>query len=265
MSSASLTLTCTLIQPDIIWEDKQANLVRYEQLIRGLPAGQVVVLPEMFSTGFSMQPAQLAENMDGVSVTWMREMALRQRCILTGSLMIAEEGRYYNRMIWMQPDGQYFFYDKRHLFAFAGEHAHYSRGERRLIVRVNGWRICLAVCYDLRFPVWLRNRGDEYDVLIIVANWPARRRLAWKTLLQARAIENQCYTIGVNRIGEDGHGINHAGDSSIFDPIGTLIWQQADTAAVHTVVLQKETLEQVRTNLPFLQDADDFLFVDTAR
>ncbi|MCD6062493.1 MAG: aliphatic amidase AmiE [Flavipsychrobacter sp.] len=256
-------LNITLIQPDIVWEDKEANLRQYEQLIestRGLK--EVVVLPEMFSTGFSMQPELFAETMDGPSVQWMKEMAKKNRCILTGSLMIEQDGNYFNRMLWVQPDGQTGVYDKRHLFAYAEEDRHYSAGSKRVIAQVKGFRICLQVCYDLRFPVWSRNQGDDYDVLLYVANWPERRNLAWKTLLQARAIENQCYVVGVNRVGKDGNDINHSGDSSVFGPLGELIWQQSNEAAVHTVTLQKDTVVNTRQQLPFLKDADRFIILD---
>src|SRR5579872_6806967 len=159
-------LHITLVQPDIVWEDKAANLQQYEKMIAGIQGDKhVVALPEMFSTGFSMAPEQLAETMDGNSVRWMADIAVKYRCILTGSMIIEEDGKYYNRMLWVQPDGHIGFYDKRHLFAYAKEDKHYSQGQSRLIVSVNGWRINLMVCYDLRFPVWARNQGDSYDVL----------------------------------------------------------------------------------------------------
>lgn len=258
MSSQHLNIT--LIQTDIVWEDKAANLQHYEQLIAGITGQRhVVVLPEMFSTGFSMAPERLAEPMDGTSIKWMADIAVKYRCILTGSLMVEEEGKYYNRMLWVQPDGRIGFYDKRHLFAHGSEDKHYTPGDTRQIVSVNGWRINLLVCYDLRFPVWSRNKNEEYDVLIYVANWPQQRSLAWKTLLQARAIENMSYVVGVNRVGTDAKGLVYSGDSSAFGPLGELLWQQTATAAVHTVTLDKETLLQARTNLPFLKDADNFI------
>ncbi len=255
-------LHITLIQPDIVWEEKTTNLQQYEAMIAAINGRkQVVVLPEMFSTGFSMAPERLAEPMDGASVRWMADMAVKHRCILTGSLIIEEDGKYYNRMLWVQPDGKIGVYDKRHLFAYANEDKHYTPGDKRLIVQVNGWRINLQVCYDLRFPVWARNQGDEYDVLLYVANWPEQRSLAWKTLLQARAIENQCYVVGVNRVGTDAKKNNYRGDSSVFGPLGEKIWQQAGGADCHTVILEKEALLKVRTALPFLDDADKFLLL----
>lgn len=261
-------LTISLIQSDLYWENKEQNLQHFTTIIAGLPAhSQVAILPEMFSTGFSMKPAQLAEKMDGPTVAWIRDTAKRYRKIIAGSVIVEEEGKYFNRLIWMLPDGTYYHYDKRHLFAYAGEDQHYTAGEKRMIVQVNGWKICLQVCYDLRFPVWARQKaqtGDEdcwYDVLIYVANWPERRSHAWKTLLLARAIENQCYVIGVNRVGQDGHGIVHSGDSTLADPLGNIIWQQSGEAAVYTYTLQPAELENVRTQLPFLRDADSFLLL----
>ncbi len=255
-------LHITLIQPDIVWENKEANLQQYEKMIAGIAGNKhVVVLPEMFSTGFSMAPERLAEPMGGSSVKWMADMAVRYRCILTGSLMIEEDGKYYNRMLWVQPDGRIGTYDKRHLFAYADEDQHYTPGSKRLITSVNGWRINLMICYDLRFPVWARNQGDEYDVLLYVANWPEPRSLAWRTLLQARAIENQSYVVGVNRVGKDGKDFNYIGESSVFGPLGEPLWQKANEPACHTVTLEKDVLQKVRAKLPFLNDADKFLLL----
>jgi len=260
------TLFVTLIQTDIVWESPEQNLAHYAQLIAGLPRPQeIVLLPEMFATGFSMAPDRLAEPMDGPSVSWMREMAAKHRIILAGSLIIQDGGVYHNRLVWMQPDGVFYTYDKRHLFGYAGEDTHYSPGDARLIVQVKGWRICPLVCYDLRFPAWARNAGTDsdgrppYDVLLYVANWPERRSLAWKTLLQARAIENQSFCIGLNRVGEDGKGIAYSGDSSIFGPLGETLWQRSGEAAVHTEILQWEPLQNARSQFPFLRDADKFI------
>ncbi len=254
-------LSLTLIQPDIIWEAKERNLLAYERMMAEQEGtGRIVVLPEMFSTGFSMQPDKLAESMEGPTVSWMAKMASKHRCILTGSMIIEDAGQYFNRLIWMQPDGKYGFYDKRHLFAFAGEDEHYAAGGKKLIVSVNGWRVCPLICYDLRFPVWARNEPEQpYDVLLYVANWPERRRQAWKVLLQARAIENQAYVVGCNRVGTDGNGNLYSGDSCVFDALGTPLWQQADAAVVKTLTLDKSSLQEIRTGLPFLKDADPFL------
>lgn len=259
---ASEQLHITLIQSDIVWEDKVANLLHYEEVLAGITgARHVVVLPEMFSTGFSMAAEELAEPMGGKTVAWMASMAVKHRCILTGSLIIEEEGKYYNRMLWVLPDGTIGFYDKRHLFGHAHEDKHYTPGNTRMIVQVNGWRINLQVCYDLRFPVWARNTGGEYDVLLYVANWPEQRSLAWKTLMQARAIENQCYVVGVNRVGMDGKGNHYTGDSSVFGPLGEKIWQHSVDAACHTVTLDMTHLLKVRESLPFLNDADKFVLL----
>lgn len=262
------SLTISLIQSQLYWEDKARNLQQFAEKIAGLPGNsQVVVLPEMFSTGFSMRPETLAEPMDGATVTWLKQTAKTSRKIITGSLIIEEAGHYYNRLIWMQPDGVCYHYDKRHLFGFAGENDHYTAGDKRLIVQVNGWKLCLQVCYDLRFPVWARqktspdNTDGLYDILLYVANWPERRSLPWKTLLQARAIENQAYVIGLNRVGNDGNDIYHSGDSRLIDPLGNIIWQQADDEAVFTYTLQKEDLVAVRNRFPFLDDADPFMIL----
>lgn len=280
------TLTITTIQAKLQWEDKAANLQQFSEKINGIREHtEVVVLPEMFSTGFSMKPEVLAERMDGPTVQWMKKTAAAKRVILTGSLIIEEEGNYFNRLIWMLPNGEYGYYDKRHRFAYAGENEHYTAGKKRLIASVKGWKINLLVCYDLRFPVWSRqtperdpaqpetesrdtsNRqlpidgkpdGLEYDLLIYVANWPERRSHAWKTLLQARAIENQSYVVGVNRVGEDGNAIAHSGDSMIIDPLGEVLYHGVKEEAVFTYTLRKERLEEVRSRFPFWRDADDF-------
>ncbi len=255
-------LHITLIQPDIVWEDKAANLRKYETMIAGISGPKhVVVLPEMFSTGFSMESDKLAEPMDGYTVRWMADMAVKHRCIVTGSLIISDGGKYYNRLVWVQPDRKLWHYDKHHLFGYAGEDQHYTPGKNRLIAQVNGWRINLQICYDLRFPVWARNKENEYDALLYVANWPEVRSVAWKTLLQARAIENQCYVVGVNRVGQDGKGFNYSGDSSVFGPLGEVVWQHAHTEAVQTVTLDKDLLLQTREKLPFLKDADKFVLL----
>ena len=300
------TLTITIIQTDLKWEDKAANLRMLESKILSISENtELVVLPEMFSTGFSMRPEALAEKMDGPTLAWMRSVAARKRIILTGSVIIEEEGNYFNRLIWMLPNGEYGYYDKRHRFAYAGEDQQYSAGHRRLVASVKGWKILPLVCYDLRFPVWSRqtpappadiseqaaNPGLvptppspvagstatphpapsatsapslEYDILLYVANWPERRSLAWKTLLQARAIENQSYVVGLNRVGNDGNNIYHSGDSMIIDPLGEILYHGAakDHGAakedIFTITLQKETLTDIRQRFPFWRDADSF-------
>lgn len=257
------SLTVTLIQTSLHWEDKAANLAMLEEKIKGIAEKtHIVVLPEMFSTGFSMKPEVLAETMQGETVAWMKRVAAEKRVVLTGSVIIEEDGHYYNRLIWMLPNGQYGYYNKRHLFAFAGEDQHYNGGDQRFIASVNGWKINLLVCYDLRFPVWARQQyteaGFEYDLLICVANWPERRNTAWKTLLQARAIENQCYVVGVNRVGKDGNDIYHSGDSMVADALGEVLYQKAHDEDVVTITLEKDALQAVREKLPFWKDADSF-------
>jgi predicted amidohydrolase len=257
-------LNFTLIQTQLHWEDKNANLQMLEGKIDSISEQtHVVVLPEMFSTGFSMKPEELAETMEGPTVQWMKKAAASKRVILTGSVIIEEEGNYFNRLIWMLPNGQYGYYDKRHLFAYGEEDKHYSAGTKRLIASVNGWKVNLMVCYDLRFPVWARQQFDEggnfeYDVLIYVANWPERRNLAWKSLLRARAIENQCYVIGVNRVGNDGNDIYHSGDSMVVDPLGETLYEKANDEDVFTIQLRKERLKEVREKFQFWRDADEF-------
>ena len=257
------TLIITTIQSNLIWEEKAANLLMLEKKIAGIEEKtEIVVLPEMFSTGFSMRPEALAETMEGETVEWMKRVSRENGIVLTGSLMIEDAGDYYNRLVWMLPNGQYGHYDKRHLFAFGEEDKHYSPGNKRLIASVKGWKINLQVCYDLRFPVWARQKnyeaGAEYDVLIYVANWPERRSHAWKTLLCARAIENQCYVVGVNRVGSDGKNVYHSGNSLVIDPLGQVLYHMADEEDVNTITLQKEMLEDVRNKFPFWKDADDF-------
>jgi predicted amidohydrolase len=205
--------------------------------------------------------------MDGETVQWMKHIAQQKRIVLTGSIIVEEEGNYYNRLIWMLPNGSYGCYNKRHLFAYAGEHEHYTAGSKRLITSVKGWRINTQVCYDLRFPVWARQSPSEqtentdpteYDVLIYVANWPERRNNAWQTLLAARAIENQCYVIGVNRVGLDGNNISHCGNSMVIDALGNVLYSKTNEEDIFTITLQKQALQDTRNKFPFLQDADHF-------
>lgn len=279
------TLSITVIQADLHWENKTANLLMLEEKIFDIQEKtEVVVLPEMFSTGFSMRPELLAEDMSGETIQWMKRVAAQKRIILTGSFICRDDVNglavntsntvqsagsapihYYNRLIWMQPDGRYGIYDKRHLFAFAGESNHYTAGAKRIITSVNGWKINLQVCYDLRFPVWARQQQQssdvEYDLLIYVANWPERRRLAWKTLLRARAIENQCYVIGVNRVGKDGNNIHYCGDSMVIDPLGEVLYHKKDEEDIVTINLEKQYLQTVRQQFPFLIDADRFVIL----
>lgn len=267
-----MSLTITTIQANLAWENKKLNLDKFSQKIEDIPdATEVVLLPEMFSTGFSMNPGDLAESMDGDTVQWMKDIARSKKIVLAGSVIIEEDNQYFNRLICMLPNGQYGWYDKRHLFAYAGEDNYYAQGNKRLIASVKGWKINMQICYDLRFPVWARqqmvsgNSGPiqpEYDILVYVANWPERRNHAWKTLLAARAIENQCYTIGVNRVGEDGNGIVYSGDTTIVSPLGETIYSIAHAEDIFTITLAKQDLNNVREKFPFWKDADNFRILD---
>jgi omega-amidase len=257
------SLTITGIQTNLSWENPAANRDMLEAKINSLKEKtEIVLLPEMFNTGFSLNPKNLAETMEGETIQWMKKIAAEKKIILAGSLIIESEGHFYNRLVWMLPTGDYGVYDKRHLFAYAGENKEFTPGTKRLIASVKGWKINLLVCYDLRFPVWARQsaspEGPGYDVLVYVANWPERRNQAWKTLLQARAIENQCYVIGVNRVGYDGNNNYHSGDSMVADPLGEILYTRAHEEDIFTFTLQKEKLEEVREKLPFWKDGDSF-------
>ncbi|MFM2206448.1 MAG: hypothetical protein RL213_423 [Bacteroidota bacterium] len=259
--SASLHLS--LIQASLHWEDAASNLRLFEERI--LPLGgktDVIVLPEMFSSGFTMNPASVAEPMDGPSMQWMRRMSQHSGAAVTGSLVIESAGVHYNRLVWMFPDGTYRHYDKKHLFGLAGEGSHYAAGTHRSVVEWKGWRIFPLICYDLRFPVWSRyGNGFEYDLLLYVANWPERRNAAWKKLLPARAIENQCYVAAVNRVGTDGNGIPHTGDSVVIDFTGEAMHSApAGAECVLQASLDSGPLHDFRRQLPFLKDADNFSF-----
>jgi predicted amidohydrolase len=251
-------LRVTLVQAEVAWQDPAANRRSLAACFRGL-AGHtdLVVLPEMFSTGFSMEAEAHAEDMDGPTVGWMREEAAACGCVVTGSLIVRDGNRYFNRLVWARPDGTLEHYDKRHLFRMAEEHRHYTAGTQRLVVEWKGWRVCPLVCYDLRFPVWSRGRND-YDLLLYVANWPERRAGAWAALLKARAIENLSYVVGVNRVGRDGNGASYAGDSVALDFLGQPLSSEGGGRRVETVVLDRESLEAWRRSFPAHLDADSF-------
>lgn len=249
-------LKITLVQPDMIWEDPQANLEKYEKLLAPVNSTDVIVLPEMFTTGFSMNPEKLREKMDGHSVLWMKKLAREKNASVTGSLIIENEEKNVNRGLWVFPDGKMEYYDKRHLFTMGEENQHYSAGNQKLIVEYKGWRFCPLICYDLRFPVWSRN-AENYDVLIYVANWPAPRHHVWKSLLVARAIENQSYCIGVNRVGTDGTGLNYNGDSAMISAKGTAAFL-GDKETIRTFEISYAELHHFREKFPLLSDKDDF-------
>lgn len=252
------SLNIALIQADLIWENPQENRGKFERLFSSLPdKTELIVLPEMFTTGFSMAPEKLAEDMNGVSVNWLLEQANSRKSAITGSLIIKENGHYYNRLIWAMPDGTCHTYDKRHLFTLAGEDKIYQPGKSQLIVSYKGWQIMPLICYDLRFPVWSRNQLN-YDLLLFVANFPDKRGLAWRTLLQARAIENQAYTIGLNRVGSDGNGIYHAGDSCLIDYNGQFQAHLPAREMVQHICISKTAQDHFRKRFAFLPDQDQF-------
>lgn len=249
----------TLLQSMLHWEDAAANRAMFGQKLANLRGvTDMIILPEMFTTGFSMRSAELAEAMDGQTVAWMREQARSLDAALYGSVIITENGKYFNRGLFVEPSGIVTVYDKRHLFRFAKENEHFSPGRERTVVEWRGWRILLQVCFDLRFPVFARNRGD-YDTVLYVANWPEARRYPWSQLLIARAIENQCYVVGVNRVGMDGKGMHYAGDSVVIDPRGAVIGQvEPAQEGMATVAFDRAALEEFREKFPVAKDADDF-------
>ena len=258
-------LNITLIQAKLFWENPDNNFKHFEMLLERVVNADLIVLPEMFTTGFTMESKKFADFMEGKSVHWMRNQAAKQNAVITGSLIIEDDGRYYNRLIWMQPDGELNYYDKRHLFSLAGEEKNYTSGKRKIFPEINDWKILPLICYDLRFPVWSRQSppftelgAHPYDLLLYVANWPDRRIYAWQQLLIARAIENQSYVAGVNRVGADGNDVMHSGYSAIINPMGERIVEIIGDEAVIQQVLSAENLERVRTNLPFLDDRDEF-------
>lgn len=253
-----MKLNIAIIQSDLIWEDIKANLDAFGNKISRLDQSlDLIVLPEMFTTGFSMHPEQLAEEVDGPSLAWMKRVAQDKQAVITGSYIVTEADHYYNRLIWMQPDGQYVYYDKHHLFTLAKEHLHYQPGKQKIFPEIQGIKCCPLICYDLRFPVWSSNTNG-YDLLIYVASWPNKRRMAWKTLLQARAIENQCYTIGVNRVGTDHGGYEYSGDSVVIDYSGFELMACRDIESTLIAELDFEKQQHFRQKLPFIQDNDRF-------
>ncbi|MCK5821901.1 MAG: amidohydrolase [Bacteroidales bacterium] len=247
-----------LLQTDLEWENKIANLEMFEHMILALntPA-DIIVLPEMFTTGFSMNPAQLAENMDGSSIKWMLKQSRNTNSLIVGSLIIQEGSDYYNRFIAMSPDGIIAQYDKRHLFRMGDEETVYKPGLSRTIFEWRGWRILPQICYDLRFPVWIRNQ-DDYDLILFVANWPESRRDVWRTLLVARALENQAYVAGLNRTGKDNNMINHCGDSLVVNPKGEIIKDLGGKSVSFTAELPKTELLNFRKKFPVYLDQDSF-------
>lgn len=265
-------LKITIIQTNLHWENKTKNLEMFSQKMDAIAeSADIIVLPEMFTTGFSMNPREFAEPMSGSTVSWMKEQAKKKKCVVTGSFICEENGNYYNRLVWASADGTCSTYDKRHLFRMANEDNHYTAGNKKIVIDLKGWKICPLVCYDLRFPVWSRNTNTsggaadkenvsyEYDVLIYVANWPEVRSYPWKTLLLARAIENQCYVVGLNRVGDDGNKIYHSGDSAVINAKGAVIsTTKPHDESIETVVLSYQELASFRKSFPALMDADGF-------
>ena len=245
----------TILQRDIVWADPAENVRRAEEAINRNPGADLYVLPEMFSTGFCTQPEGIAEPVENQTVSWMKAKASQTGAAIAGSIAVHEDGKYYNRFHFVTPDGNITTYDKKHLFTFGGEHKRFTAGSERVIVTYKGFRILLEICYDLRFPVWSRNKGD-YDMIIYVASWPTPRVEAWKALLTARAIENQCYVVGVNRVGED-PGNNYCGGSRVIDPYGKVIAECEDGKEMEaTAKVDMEVLEAFRAKFPVLDDAD---------
>ena len=248
----------TLIQTNLHWENPTANREMFSAKFANLTGKtDLVVIPEMFTTGFSMQSKELAETMDGPTVHWMKDAAFEIGAVITGSMIIREGDQFFNRLLWATPTGEVIHYDKKHLFTLAGEQKHFAPGTERIVIDYMGWKICPLICYDLRFPVWSRNTED-YDLLLYVASWPDRRREAWQTLLKARAIENQCYTIGVNRVGEDGSKLSYAGDSTLIDFAGKSLLAVETIEGEFTAEISLSKRQDFIGKLPFLADRDQF-------
>ena len=252
-------LRLALVQTDLAWHDAQANRARFAALLEQARGADLVILPEMFTTGFSMESAALAEPEEGATQAWLREQAERLQAVVTGTLIVqAADGSYRNRLLWAQPDGQVRHYDKRHLFRMAGEHEHFAAGTEQALFELKGWRVRPLICYDLRFPVWSRDPQGT-DLLLYTANWPAARRTAWNRLLPARAIENLCYVAAVNRVGTDGHGYPYSGDSQVLDFLGDSLLDAGEGDGVFQVSLNAQKLARFRERFPAWRDADGFV------
>ena len=252
-------LSITLIQTNIFWKDVSRNINQISKRLEGINSNfDIILLPEMFSTGFTMSPEHVYEKMDGKTISWMKEMAIKYNSAIGGSIVIKEKDKFYNRFLFVTPLGKVSFYDKRHTFTYAGEDKKYFSGKNNGIIKYNGWKICLRVCYDLRFPVWSRNK-ENYDLLIYVANWPSPRINAWDKLLSARAIENCCYSIGVNCIGEDPNNNKYPGHSCIYDYCGNLISDKLSNKSENiNVTIDHHSLLKYRKKFEFLKDQDNF-------
>ena len=252
-------LSITLVQTSLAWEDPTANRAELEEKIWHVGKTDLIILPEMFTTGFTNNAAAFAEQNNLTTWKWMKQLAAQKQAVVTGSYIAKEGDVYYNRLVWMEPDGKADWYDKKHLFRTAGEHEVYGAGNQKIIKELNGWRICPLICYDLRFPVWSRQQNEaEYDLLLYVANWPEKRKLAWNSLLPARAIENIAYVAGVNRCGRDGKGLSYSGDSSVYNFKGEQLLHVAYDEGIHTVHLSLRDLLNFRKEFPFDLDRDAF-------
>jgi omega-amidase len=264
-------LSVTLIQTDLYWENPTANLASLEEKIAQISTQtDLIILPEMFNSGFTMNAKAVAEPMNFTTFKWLRQQAKKANAVITGSFIVKDGHKYFNRLLWMRPDGSFEKYDKRHLFRMGNEHLTFTGGTERIIVELKGWKICPLICYDLRFPVWSRNSFFKssipnpqspipYDLLLYVANWPSARSQVWDVLLQARAIENQSYCIGVNRVGTDGMGLNYSGNSAIIDFKGNPVFYQKESEVIHNEILKMQDLIDFRTKFPAYLDADDFV------
>lgn len=256
-------LKVSFIQSDLAWNDHKANLDKFGKIIQQINHTDLIVLPEMFNTGFVVQPEKVAEEAPADTLAWMKELAILKKCVIIGSMIVKVQENYFNRLYWVRPDSTHSHYDKRHLFSLGNEHLRFTAGQNPLVVDLNGWKIKPLICYDLRFPIWAKNKYAneqyEYDLLIYVANWPAARSHAWKSLLVARAIENQSYVVGVNRIGLDGHGTGHSGFSGIIEPKGEWISKQVENREhLETIELSKSELKNYRDKFTVGLDWDDF-------
>lgn len=252
-------LKITLVQTTLEWENPEANRKKFQKIIQSLEEStDLIILPEMFTTGFTMNAEPYAETMEGKTVKWMIKMAREKNAAITGSIIVIENGKFFNRLLFTTPEGKLHAYDKKHLFTLASEQETYTAGNEKLIIQYKGWKICPMICYDLRFPVWARNI-ENYDVLLYVANWPKVRTKAWDVLLQARAIENMAYCIGVNRVGIDGKDFEYVGHSTIYDGLGEDLFQlKNESEAIMNTILYKNHILEIRKKLQFLEDKDDF-------
>lgn len=249
----------TTFQAYLFWENVEKNLQNLSLRLSGLKEKtDLIILPEMFNTGFTMNVEKCAETMNGRTMHWLYEHAKSYDCVIAGTLIIEEQGHYYNRFIWMSPDGSFVHYDKRHLFGMANEDQVFTAGTSRIVLNLKGWKVCPMICYDLRFPVWSRNLGAAYDLLVYTASWPDKRSSHWRSLIPARAIENQAYVIGVNRVGYDGNEIYYSGGSMCISPMGDVVYYKPEDEDLYTFTLNPGDLIKSREQLPFLKDADQF-------